>query len=112
LDKTAVEFASASSPAWCVAFLVGFRLLIICAGGDPTVRGDISNAAEHLVERPRKDLRVVFFGSSRLRSAILPEEARLAGLRPDQSSTLAVERRLWMSFFMIDRAGGMPRPWS
>lgn len=109
-DTLSVEVRLPTALAWCVAFLVVFRLLINCLGGDPTSRGDISNASEHLRSARGKDLRVVFFGSSRLQSAILSEEwARRAGLRPDQVLNLAVQSgRLWDVLFMVDRAGGIP----
>jgi len=99
-----------ASVAWCVGFLLVSRFLIGWAAPDPTARYDILNAAEYLRTVQRGDLRVVFFGSSRMQSAILPDEwARLAGLRPEQVANLAVnDGRFWDALYMVETSGGLP----
>jgi hypothetical protein len=101
---------ASASVKWCVGLLLAFRLLISWVAPDPTARYDILNAAEYLHSVQHGDLRVVFFGSSRMQSAVLAEEwARRAGLRKDQVVNLAVnDGRFWDALYMVDASGGVP----
>jgi hypothetical protein len=98
-----------ASFAWFVALLVGSRLLLAWAAPDLTARDDLLGAAEYLRVQGG-DLHVVFFGSSRLQTAIVPQEwAGRAGLRSDQVANLAVnDGRLADASYMVRHAGGLP----
>ncbi len=102
--------APSAGVKWCIGFLLIFRILIGWAAPDPTARYDILNAAEYLRAAKGRDLKVVFFGSSRLQSAVIADEwARRAGLKPGEVANLAVnDGRLWDALYMIETSGGLP----
>lgn len=96
--------------AWCAAFLVVARLAIPTFAPNTGYRTQLANAAEYLRQARDQDVKVVVFGSSRMRAAFVAEEwSRLAGLAPDQVINLSVPGgRSFDALYMLRDAGGLP----
>lgn len=109
-DTLAVRPRLSASIAWCFVMLLVVRWFTGWAAVSPTDRYDILNAAEYLRSDKVHDLKVVFFGSSRMQTAIIPQEwARKAGWKPAQVANLAVNGgRLWDAQYMLASSGGLP----
>jgi hypothetical protein len=96
--------------AWCAAFLLAARLVIPTFAPNMGYRTQLVNAAEYLRQARDEDVKVVVFGSSRMRASFVADEwSRLAGLAPGQVINLSVPGgRSFDALYMLRNAGGLP----
>ena len=93
----------------CVAFLAMVRVVFMFWGPEWSDRWEVTNAREYLRASKTREVRVVVFGSSHMRSAFLSEQwAARAGLREDQVINLSLDSgRFWDARYLLRETGDL-----
>ena len=93
----------------CAGVLIMMRVVFALWGPEWRDRTDVIHAREYLRQSKSRDVRVVVFGSSHMRSAFMSDNwARRAGLDSNQVINLSLDSgRFWDARYLLRETGGL-----